>query len=109
MDLSSLEKQLAPATLSGSASVPKTDAGAEKDKKLKKACGDFEAMLVFQMLKTMRQTVPKGGLFEQSHAKDTYDMLLDQKIADEIARKGQGLGLQKLLYQQLTREKQKPD
>ena len=84
-------------------------ATAENDKKIKKACSDFEAMLVHQLLKAMRQTVPKGGLLESSHAKDNYEMLLDQKIADEIVRKGQGLGLQTVLYKQITRQNRKPD
>ena len=80
-----------------------------QEKKLKKACADFESMLVFQLLKTMRQTVPKNGLLKPSQGKETYEMMLDQKIADDLANKGQGLGLQKMLYNQITRQNFKKD
>jgi peptidoglycan hydrolase FlgJ len=80
-----------------------------QEKKLKKACADFEAILVFQLLKTMRQTVPKNGLLKPSQGKETYEMMLDQKIADDLANKGQGLGLQKMLYNQIIRQNFKKD
>jgi peptidoglycan hydrolase FlgJ len=72
------------------------------EKKLKKACADFEAMLVFQLLKTMRQSVPRNGILKPSQGRETYEMMLDQKIAEELAHKGEGLGLQKMLYNQIT-------
>lgn len=80
-----------------------------REKKLKKACADFESMLVFQLLKTMRQTVPKSGLLKPSQGKETYEMMLDQKIADDLANKGQGLGLQKMLYNQISQQNLKKD
>lgn len=84
-------------------------ADPDGEKKLKKACADFEAMMVFQLLKTMRQTVPKNGFIKPSQGKETYEMMLDQKVAQDLANKGQGLGLQKVLYDQLSRPKQKID
>jgi peptidoglycan hydrolase FlgJ len=74
---------------------------AEKDKKLKKACADFETIMIYQLMKTMRQTIPKSGSFSSSQGKDTYEMMLDQKIAEAIANKGEGLGLRKILYNQI--------
>ncbi len=72
--------------------------------KIKKACKDFESIFAYYLLKTMRQTIPKGstGLSNFS-GKDTYTMIMDQKLADELANKGNGLGLQKMLYEQLTK------
>lgn len=84
-------------------------ADPEKEKKLKKACADFEAMLVFQLLKTMRQTVPKNGYLKSSQGQQTYEMMLDQKIATDLAHKGEGLGLQKILYNQLNQQIRKTD
>ncbi len=81
----------------------------EQDKKLKKACADFEAMLVFQLLKTMRQTIPRNGLLKSSQGKETYEMLMDQKISNDLANKGQGIGLQKMLYNQITSQNFKKD
>jgi flagellar protein FlgJ len=81
----------------------------EQDKKLKKACADFEAMMVFQLLKTMRQTIPQNGLLKSSQGKETYEMLMDQKISNDLASKGQGMGLQKILYNQITSQNFKKD
>jgi flagellar protein FlgJ len=93
--------------------VVKTQTGTvtdiERKKKLKKICADFESVLVYQLFKTMRQTIPKDGTLGASHGKETYEMMLDQKLADDLATKGQGLGLQKMLYNQLTRQIQNKD
>jgi flagellar protein FlgJ len=85
-----------------------TDAAA-KEKKLKKACADFESMLVYQLLKTMRQTIPKDGLLKSSQGRQTYEMMLDQKLATELTNKGEGLGLQTRIYKQLTGANLKKD
>lgn len=82
---------------------------SEQEKKLQKVCRDFESILTYQLLKTMRQTIPKSGLFGGSQGKETYEMMLDQKVADDLAQKGQGLGLQKMLYNQLKQQIQKKD
>jgi peptidoglycan hydrolase FlgJ len=79
------------------------------EKKLKKVCADFEAMLAFQMIKTMRQSVPRNGFLKPSQAQQTYEMMLDQKMAEELAGKSGGLGLQKMLYNQMTRHHPKKD
>ena len=79
-----------------------------KEKKLRKVCADFEAMLAFQMIKTMRQSVPRHGFLKPSQAQQTYEMMLDQKMAEEMAGKGGG-GLQKILYNQITRTHSQKD
>lgn len=84
-------------------------AQAEKNAKLRKVCADFEAMLVFQMMKSMRQTIPQNGLFKPSQGRATFEMLLDQKLAEAVSRKGEGVGLQRALYDQLTRPSEKKD
>ncbi len=73
-----------------------------KDKKLHKACADFESLFIFQMLKTMRDTIPADGLLGKTAGKDVYDMMMDQKVSEELAKKG-GMGLQKVLFNQLSR------
>ena len=87
---------------------PKAEAASSKMseaelQKLKKACADFESLFIYQLLKTMRQTVPKSQTGFGSFAKDTYTMMMDQKLAEKIAAEGEGVGLQKVLYDQLTR------
>jgi peptidoglycan hydrolase FlgJ len=76
-------------------------APVDKEGKLKKTCADFESILVYYMFKAMRQSIPKSGYLKESSGKDTYNMMLDQKIAEELANKGKGAGLQNTLFEQL--------
>jgi|LGVF01.1.fsa_nt_gb flagellar protein FlgJ len=74
-----------------------------KGKSLKNAVKDFESIFIYYMLQTLRKTVPKDGLFSQeTSSKNTYNMMLDQKMAEDLA-KGKGIGLQKMLLNQLDR------
>ena len=71
--------------------------------KIKKTCQDFESIFTYYLLKTMRQTVPKNSGFGSLSGKDTYNMIMDQKVAEDLSRRGNGLGLQKVLFEQLTK------
>lgn len=82
---------------------------ADTDKKLKKAAADFEALYTFNLLKTMRRTIPSGGLIPRSQARETYEMMLDQQIAEAVSRKGRGMGLKQAVYNELTRNYRKKD
>lgn len=90
--------------LSSPAKNVQADKKAREDiQKIKKVCRDFEAIFTYQLLKTMRQTIPKNTFLGNFTGKDTYNMLMDQKVAEDLANKGDGLGLQKMLFTQLTR------
>lgn len=97
----------------GHIAADKSTAGRATDpaqeKKIKKVSADFEAMLVYQLIKTMRKSAPRDGFLKPSQAQQTYEMMLDQKIAEELAKKGGGLGLQKMLYNQMTGRNPKKD
>ncbi|HUV49823.1 MAG TPA: rod-binding protein [Anaerolineae bacterium] len=69
------------------------------EKKLKKACADFESIFINYMLKTMRRTVPQGGT--NFPGKDIYSTMVDQKVAEDLAKRGGGIGLQQMLLRQL--------
>ena len=51
---------------------------------------EFEALLLTQLLKGMRRTVPESG--EHSAARDLYHELHDEMLASHLAKHG-GLGL----------------
>ncbi len=75
---------------------------AKRERDLKNAVADFESIFIYYMLKTLRSTVPKDALFPQRDScRDTYNMILDQSLAENLARKGGGIGLQKILLHQL--------
>ena len=106
MIMDKISINMTPDIRTGKAADGKAAADAEREKKLKKTCADFEAMMVFQLLKTMRQTIPKNGLLKSSQGKETYEMMMDQKVAADLAGRGDGLGIQKVLYNQLIQQKQ---
>jgi flagellar protein FlgJ len=83
--------------------VPSSKYNEEEQKKLKKACADFESIFTYQLLKTMRKTIPENKTGMNNYGKETYTMMMDQKLAENISAKGDGLGLKKVLYEQLTR------
>ncbi|MDA3835583.1 MAG: rod-binding protein [Spirochaetales bacterium] len=70
------------------------------EKKLKKACADFESIFIGFMLKAMRSTVPQSKT-NKIPGKDIYDAMIDQKVAEDLAKRGGGIGLQKMLLRQL--------
>ena len=75
----------------------------EELQKIKKACQDFESIFTYYLLKNMRQTIPKSQTLTDSSSRDTYNMIMDQKIAEDFSRKGNGFGLQRMLYEQMTK------
>ncbi len=80
----------------------KTKNFSEKDlEKLKKAAQDFEAMFIAQILKNMRRSLPKSGLFGDGLAGEFYTGMFDQNIANAVAGKG-GFKLSDTLIRSLT-------
>jgi murein DD-endopeptidase MepM/ murein hydrolase activator NlpD len=71
----------------------------KKDQELKKACEEFESLLKYELLKSMRQTVVKCDLFHGGQGEEIYQSLLDQELAKAGAGYG-GNSLAGLLYQQ---------
>jgi Rod binding domain-containing protein len=76
----------------------------EKDRKLRKSCADFEAIFISYIFQTMRKTVPESQTATKMPGKDTYTMIVDHKLSEDLARRG-GIGLQKVLYDQLKQPK----
>ena len=69
---------------------------------LKKACEEFEAILITYMLKVMRRSVPKSSLFDNGLGKEIYTSLMDEQLGREMANAEQ-MGIASLLYKQLIK------
>ncbi len=82
-------------------------ADMSKEVKLKKACQDFEAIILQQMLTAMRKSVPKDTLMGSSYSQDMYQSMYDESLATEMAS-GKGIGLADVLFQQLSGTVTKP-
>ena len=78
----------------------KLPSSVEGDSQLKKACAELESFFVYQLLKAMRNTVPKSGLISGGKAEEMYTSMLDFELAKEISSKG-GIGLSGPLLKQL--------
>lgn len=74
---------------------------SSKDKELMDVAKKFEAILIHQMLKAMRQTVHKSELLN-SFSLQQYESMMDEEIASEMA-KNKGIGLADSLFYQLSR------
>jgi peptidoglycan hydrolase FlgJ len=72
-----------------------------KDAKLKKACADFEGILLNYMFEAMKKTVGEGGVFGNSFRKDMYESMFTQAVSTTLAR-GKGVGLGEALYRQVS-------
>jgi len=72
-----------------------------KDKELMEVAKKFEAILIHQMLKAMRETVHKSDLLN-SFSQQQYESMMDEEIANEMA-KHKGIGLADSLFYQLSR------
>ena len=75
-------------------------AQTQRQAKLKKACAEFESLFLNYMLKSMRSSVPVGGIAGQSEEGKMFQSMFDEKLADKIATGG-GLGLGEIMLQQL--------
>jgi flagellar protein FlgJ len=69
--------------------------------KLKKACADFEGLLLNYMFEAMRKTVGEGGVFGKSFQKDMYESMFTQEVSTSLAR-GKGMGIGEALYRQVS-------
>jgi len=72
-----------------------------KNNELMDVAKEFEAILIYQMLKAMRKTVHKSDLLN-SFSLQQYESMMDEEIANEMA-KHKGIGLADSLFYQLSR------
>lgn len=79
------------------------------DEKLKKAVGEFTSLLLNQMFKAMRNTVPEEGLFKNTFAEEVYTGMLDTEISKLGADQNYFKSLNQLLYQQLKQKAEYDD
>jgi len=74
---------------------------SKTNKQLKSLSKQFESIFVHQLLKSMRSTVQKTGLFD-SHATSMYESLHDEEIA-KLMTEQKGIGLADVIYRDLAR------
>jgi len=93
-----MESSRNPGTAVTGAGSPDTE---QKRLKMKKACAEFESLFLYYMLKEMRSTVPKSGLISGGKSEEMYTSMMDQHLAQEIARE-RSLGISALFENKLS-------
>jgi len=73
----------------------------KKQAELKKAAKQFESLFLNYMLKSMRETVPKDGLFKEGIADDIYTSMFDSYLSEKVSSH-QSMGLANMIYKQLS-------
>jgi len=82
--------------------VDRSNGAAEmEDKKLREACRDFEAILIKQMLDSMRKTVPENSMVKENQGEKIFEDMLYQEYATSMADTG-SLGISDIMYQQMS-------
>jgi len=76
------------------------------DEKLKEACRELETVFVNMIFKRMRATVPQGGLVQENMGQEIFQSMLDEELAQK-ASDGEGIGIAKMLYNQLSKSQDK--
>ena len=67
----------------------------------KRVVEEFASLLIFEVIKAMRATIPRGGLSEEdSLQRDIYTSLADMEVARALASRN-GLGLGKFVEEAL--------
>ena len=82
----------------------KTKAGQDPQANLRPVARQVEGMFVQMMLKSMRETLPKDGLFSSDQTR-LYTSMYDQQIAQQMTA-GKGLGLAEEIVKQLSAQQQ---
>lgn len=84
----------------------KAKAGEDGPANLRPVARQAEGMFVQMMLKSMREALPKDGLFSSDQTR-LYTSLYDQQIAQQMTA-GKGLGLADMMVKQMTASPSEP-
>lgn len=90
------------------AAAARAAGSGEDEAQLLEAARAFESLFLQMLLQGMRRTVPEGGLFPKGFAVETYEGMYDQHLSEEMAKAG-GIGLAKLIVEQLTASRRRFD
>ena len=105
-DAASFQSQLQAATdkLNQTADVKTMSAEevAKRDKEIKDASVQLEAIMLKMMFTEMWKTVPKDELFKDDNAMEIYRDMYNEELT-RVAAEGGGIGLADFIYKQLTK------
>lgn len=84
--------------------LDKTGGLAAKDlKELDAVCRDLESLFIYMLMKEMRKTVQETKLIHGGRGEEIFRDLLDEEMSKKLAAAPQGIGIAKMVYEQLSR------
>jgi peptidoglycan hydrolase FlgJ len=86
-----------------SAKIPnsqKMNMTSADQKEMIKTCKSFEALMVKQMFESMQSS---QKMFGSGFGGDYFQGMFQDEVAKMVSEEGQGIGIAKMLYQQLNR------
>jgi flagellar protein FlgJ len=87
------------------APMPLATPKVSDEARLKKTATQLEAVFVQRMFSAMRDTVPEGGIVDQSSAEQTFTSLMDEKVSEQAPAEWTSQhSLANALYKQLHRQ-----
>ena len=84
----------------------KAKAGEDPAANIRPVARQVEGMFVQMMLKSMREALPKDGVFSSDSTR-LYTSMYDQQIAQQMTA-GKGLGLAEMMVKQMTQGQGQP-
>lgn len=84
----------------------KAKAGKDPAANIRPVARQVEGMFVQMMLKSMREALPKDGMFSSDQTR-LYTSMYDQQIAQQMTA-GKGLGLAEMMVKQMTQGQTQP-
>ncbi|MDQ7010920.1 MAG: rod-binding protein [Mariprofundaceae bacterium] len=86
------------------ASAPQNSGRPSRDRELWEVSLQFEALLLQQMMSSMRKTIPQSGLLPTGFASDMYNSMFDQLAAEAGSRRS-SLGIAESIYRQMDQSR----
>ncbi|MGQ9646427.1 MAG: rod-binding protein [Thermodesulfobacteriota bacterium] len=96
-----------PTRLSSNPSTPPSHPKIDEER-LKKACIDFESLFIERIIASMRKTVPESGFLGGGPDHGVFQPLFDQELSRNLAT-SRGIGLGKMIYEQMMRRFKTPE
>lgn len=76
--------------------------GDAKQARMREVAKEFEALMLESMVRAMRKNVPESPLLGESHARETFQEMLDSEYVSRMVDRG-GIGIAELMVRQLSR------
>ncbi|MGM0437077.1 MAG: rod-binding protein [Bacillota bacterium] len=74
----------------------------ETEEELKEVVDEFTSIFLNQMFKSMRSTIPEGGMIDGGFAEDVFTDMYDKEISKLGSKQNNFSGLNQILFEQLN-------